>query len=110
MWIMVVYTLIVLVGETVTIAIGLVLDRIFPAASLTVSLTLLRHPLARVGPRGAFDGTQRHEERKARSLKACTQRKTTPRQCGGGRLVRSRECKAAVPVRKADLSADVETR
>ena len=40
MWIMVVYTLIVLVGETITVAIGLVLDRIFPAASLTVSLTL----------------------------------------------------------------------
>jgi len=31
MWIMVVYTLIVLVGETITVAIGLVLDRIFPA-------------------------------------------------------------------------------
>jgi len=40
MWIMVVYTLIVLVGETITVAIGLVLDRIFPAASLTISLTL----------------------------------------------------------------------
>jgi hypothetical protein len=40
MWIMVVYTLIVLVGETITVALGLVLDRIFPAASLTVSLTL----------------------------------------------------------------------
>jgi len=40
MWIMVVYTLIVLVGETITVSIGLVLDRIFPAASLTVSLTL----------------------------------------------------------------------
>jgi hypothetical protein len=40
MWIMVVYTLIVLVGETITVAFGLVLDRIFPAASLPVSLTL----------------------------------------------------------------------
>lgn len=40
MWIMVVYTLIVLVGETVTVGIGLVLDRIYPAISLTVSLTL----------------------------------------------------------------------
>ena len=40
MWIMVVYILIVLVGETITVAIGLVLDRIFPSASLTVSLTL----------------------------------------------------------------------
>jgi hypothetical protein len=36
----VVYTLIVLVGETVTVGIGLVLDRIYPAISLTVSLTL----------------------------------------------------------------------
>jgi len=40
MWIMVVYTLIVLVGETITVVFGLVLDRIFPAASLPVSLTL----------------------------------------------------------------------
>ncbi len=40
MWIMVVYILIVVVGETITVAIGLVLDRIFPSASLTVSLTL----------------------------------------------------------------------
>ncbi len=40
MWIMVVYTFIVLVGETITVAFGLVLDRIFPAASLPVSLTL----------------------------------------------------------------------
>jgi hypothetical protein len=31
---------IVLVGETVTVGIGLVLDRIYPAISLTVSLTL----------------------------------------------------------------------
>jgi len=37
---MVVYTLIVLVGETITVVFGLVLDRIFPAASLPVSLTL----------------------------------------------------------------------
>jgi hypothetical protein len=40
MWIMVVYTVIVLVGEAITVTIGLVLDRIFPAASLPVSLTL----------------------------------------------------------------------
>ena len=32
--------MIVLVAETITVAIGLVLDRIFPSASLTVSLTL----------------------------------------------------------------------
>ena len=40
MWIMVVYVLIVAISELVVVAIGLVLDRIFPAASLPVSLTL----------------------------------------------------------------------
>ncbi len=40
MWIMVVYILIVLVGEAVTVGIGLVLDRIYPVVSLPVSLTL----------------------------------------------------------------------
>jgi len=40
MWIMVVYVLIVLVSESVVVAIGLVLDRIYPAFSLTVSLSL----------------------------------------------------------------------
>jgi hypothetical protein len=40
MWIMVVYVLIVVISETVVVAIGLVLDRIFPAASLPVSLSL----------------------------------------------------------------------
>ena len=38
MWIMVVYVLIVLVSESAVVAIGLVLDRIYPAFSLTVSL------------------------------------------------------------------------
>ena len=40
MWIMVVYVLIVAVCELAVVAIGLVLDRIFPLASLPVSLTL----------------------------------------------------------------------
>jgi hypothetical protein len=40
MWIMVVYVFIVAVCELVVVAIGLVLDRTFPLASLPVSLTL----------------------------------------------------------------------
>jgi hypothetical protein len=40
MWIIVVYVLIVTIGEAVVIAIGLVLDRIYPLLSLPVSLSL----------------------------------------------------------------------
>ena len=40
MWIMVVYVLIVVVCELIVVGIGLVLDRIYPLASLPVSLTL----------------------------------------------------------------------
>jgi hypothetical protein len=40
MWIMVVYILIVVVAEFIVVAIGLILDRIYPALSLTVSLSL----------------------------------------------------------------------
>jgi len=40
MWIMVVYVLIVVVSELVVVAIGLVLDRIYPLLSLPVSLSL----------------------------------------------------------------------
>ena len=40
MWIMVVYVLIVVISELVVIAIGLVLDRIYPLLSLPVSLSL----------------------------------------------------------------------
>jgi hypothetical protein len=40
MWIMVVYIFIVTVCELGVVAIGLVLDRTFPLASLPVSLTL----------------------------------------------------------------------
>ena len=40
MWILIVYILIVVVGESVVIEIGLALDRSFPLASLPISLTL----------------------------------------------------------------------
>jgi hypothetical protein len=40
MWIMVVYLLIVVISEIVVVAIGLVLDRIYPLLSLPVSLSL----------------------------------------------------------------------
>jgi hypothetical protein len=40
MWILIVYILIVVVGESVVIGIGLALDRIYPVASLPVSLPL----------------------------------------------------------------------
>ena len=40
MWIMVVYVLIVVFSELVVVAIGLVLDRIYPLLSLPVSLSL----------------------------------------------------------------------
>ena len=40
MWIMAVYILIVLVGEAIAIAIGLVLDRTYPFYSLPISLSL----------------------------------------------------------------------
>jgi hypothetical protein len=39
MWIMVVYVAIVVVAELIVVAIGLVLDRVYPALSLTVSLS-----------------------------------------------------------------------
>ncbi len=40
MWILIVYMLIVLVGESIAIALGLLLDRTYPLASLPISLTL----------------------------------------------------------------------
>jgi hypothetical protein len=40
MWIMVIYVLIVLISESIVVAIGLVLDRVYRAASLPVSLSL----------------------------------------------------------------------
>ena len=67
MWIMVVYILIVLVGETIT-------GCDWPGAGSDFSVrqphgfldAVLRHPLARVGPRSTSDGTQEREDRKAR--------------------------------------------
>ena len=40
MWIMVVYVLIVLVCELIVVGIGLALDRLYPPASLPISLSL----------------------------------------------------------------------
>jgi hypothetical protein len=46
MWILIVYVLIVVVGEAAVIATGLTLDRIYPLASLPVSLSLFFAVLA----------------------------------------------------------------
>jgi len=46
MWILIIYILIVVVGESVVVGIGLALDRTFPLASLPVSLTLFFAVLA----------------------------------------------------------------
>ena len=46
MGILIVYVLIVVVGEAIVIAIGLALDRIYPLASLPVSLPLFFAVLA----------------------------------------------------------------
>ena len=46
MWILIVYILIVVIGEAVVVGIGLALDRTFPLASLPVSLTLFFAVLA----------------------------------------------------------------
>ena len=40
MWILTVYILFVVVMETIVVAIGLALDRIYPSISLTISLSL----------------------------------------------------------------------
>lgn len=40
MWILIIYVLTVVVGETVAVAVGLFLDRTYPLASLPVSLSL----------------------------------------------------------------------
>ena len=40
MWILTVYILIVVVMESIVVAIGLTLDRIYPSLSLTISLSL----------------------------------------------------------------------
>ena len=46
MWILIVYILIVVIGEAAVVATGLALDRIFPLASLPVSLSLFFAVLA----------------------------------------------------------------
>jgi hypothetical protein len=46
MWILIVYVLIVVVGEAVVVTIGLVLDRVLPLVSLPVSLSLFFAVLA----------------------------------------------------------------
>ena len=40
MWILIVYILVVVVMELIVVAVGLVLDRIYPSISLTISLSL----------------------------------------------------------------------
>ena len=40
MWILIVYVLVVVVMELIVVAVGLVLDRIYPSLSLTISLSL----------------------------------------------------------------------
>jgi hypothetical protein len=46
MWILIIYVLIVVIGEAAVVGIGLALDRTFPLASLPVSLTLFFAVLA----------------------------------------------------------------
>ncbi len=40
MWILIVYVLIVFIGESITVVLGLCLDRAYPVGSLPISLTL----------------------------------------------------------------------
>jgi hypothetical protein len=40
MWILTVYVLIVVVMESIVVALGLALDRLYPSLSLTISLSL----------------------------------------------------------------------
>lgn len=40
MWILIVYCLIIIVGEAAVMELGLVLDKVYPVASLPVSLSL----------------------------------------------------------------------
>lgn len=58
MWIMVVYVLIVGVSELIVVAIGLVLDRTFPLASLPNFFdAVLCGPLGWLGSCGTMDGS-----------------------------------------------------
>jgi hypothetical protein len=40
MWIMAIYVLIVTISESIVVAIGLALDRVYPVLSLSISLSL----------------------------------------------------------------------
>jgi hypothetical protein len=64
MWIMVIYVLVVAISESVVVAIGLALDRVYPALSLPISLSLF---FASVGSHCAADRPKAREERKAQS-------------------------------------------
>ena len=63
MWILIVYVLIVVVGEAVVVGIGLTLDRTFAAASLPVSLTLFFAVLAFGWPLAVRWTEPRHAKR-----------------------------------------------
>ena len=72
MWILIVYVLIVVVGEAVVVAIGLALDRILPLASLPVSLSLFFVVLALGWPRWPCVGPSLStQKRKTRKLNLC---------------------------------------
>ena len=69
MWILIVYVLIVVVGEAVVVAIGLALDRILPLASLPVSLSLFFVVLALGWPLAVRWTEPKHaKKRKTRKL------------------------------------------
>jgi hypothetical protein len=71
MWILSVYVLIVVVSETIVVAIGLILDRISPATQFTsFAIAFLCRPLVRLDSRGAVDRARTRKERKACNLKS----------------------------------------
>ena len=70
MWILIVYVLLVVVMESIVVAIGLVLDRIYPSISLTISLSLFFLVLWFGWIIAVFaDQTQARKERRTHSLK-----------------------------------------
>jgi hypothetical protein len=69
MWILIVYILIVVIGEAAVVATGLALDRIFPLASLPVSLSLFFAVLAFGWPLAVRWTEPKHtKKRKTRKL------------------------------------------
>ena len=69
MWILIVYILIVVIGKSVVVATGLALDRIFPLASLPVSLSLFFAVLAFGWPLAVRWTEPKHaKKRKTRKL------------------------------------------